>query len=70
MKKDKATEIKVALLRAGVSQAQIARDLGVHIVSVNGVINGRCKSTRVMDYIEKVTGIRPVYHWERDKKAA
>ncbi len=70
MKKNKATEIKVALLRAGVTQAQIAKDLGLTIASVNGVIQGRCKSTRVMDYIEKVTGIRPVYHWERNKKAA
>jgi DNA-binding transcriptional regulator YdaS (Cro superfamily) len=70
MKKNKATEIKVALLRVGKTQAQIARELEVHIVSVNGVINGRCKSTRVMDYIEQLTGIRPEYHWEKCKKAA
>jgi len=70
MRKDKATEIKVALLRLGVTQAQIARDLGIHIVSVNGVIDGRCKSKRVMDYVEQLTGIRPVYFGDLVKKAA
>ena len=54
MASDKATEIKVALLRLGVTQAQIARDLGIHIVSVNGVIHGRCKSRRVTEYVEQL----------------
>jgi hypothetical protein len=55
MEPNKATEIKVAILRAGTTQAQIARDLRLHIATVNGVVHGRCKSKRVTDYIEKVT---------------
>lgn len=54
MEPNKATEIRKALLDLGITQAQIARDLGIHIVSVNGVIHGRCKSQRVMTYIEKL----------------
>jgi len=54
MEHDKATEIKVALLRLGITQAQIARDLGIHIVSVNQVINGRFKSRRVSNYIQRL----------------
>lgn len=54
MRTNKATEIKVALLRLGKTQAQIARELGIHIASVNGVIHGRCKSKRVTDYIEEL----------------
>jgi plasmid maintenance system antidote protein VapI len=54
MEPNKATEIKVALLRLGVTQAQVARDLGIHIASVNGVIHGRCKSRRVTEYVEQL----------------
>jgi len=54
METNKATEIKVALLRLGKTQAQIARELGIHIVSVNQVIHGRHKSRRVSEYIEKL----------------
>ena len=54
MEPNKATEIKVALLRIGITQAQIARDLKIHIASVNGVIHGRCKSKRVTEYVEQL----------------
>lgn len=54
MKPNTATEIKVALLRIKKTQAQIARELGIHIASVNGVIHGRCKSRRVSEYIEQL----------------
>jgi predicted XRE-type DNA-binding protein len=54
MELNKATEIKVALLRIGMTQAQIARDLKIHIASVNGVIHGRCKSRKVTEYVERL----------------
>lgn len=54
MEPNKATEIRKALLDLDITQAQIARDLGIHIVSVNQVIHGRHKSKRVSDYIEKL----------------
>lgn len=54
MEPNKAIEIRKALLDLGITQAQIARDLKVHIVSVNQVIHGRHKSRRVSEYIEKL----------------
>lgn len=52
---NKATEIKVALLRLGITQAQIANDLNVSKVSVNQVIHGSRRSKRISDYIEGLT---------------
>jgi len=54
MEPNKATEIRKALLDLGITQAQIARELGIHIASVNGVIHGRYKSRRVTEYVEKL----------------
>jgi len=55
METNKATEIKVILLRLGISQAQIARELAVSRVSVNQVVNGSRKSRRISAYIETLT---------------
>lgn len=49
-----ATEIRVCLLRQGVTQAQIARELGLTKGTVNQVIHGKCKSQRVQEFIEKL----------------
>lgn len=54
MAPNNAIEIRKALLDLGITQAQIARDLGIHIVSVNQVIHGRHKSRRVTEYIEQL----------------
>jgi predicted transcriptional regulator len=52
---NKATEIKVSLLRLGVSQSKIAGELGVTVQSVHQVIHGIRKSQRISEYIEKLT---------------
>lgn len=59
METNHATEIKVTLLRLGVTQAQIARELAVSRVSVNQVVNGSRKSRRISDYIETLTKKKP-----------
>jgi len=46
-------EIKVAMVRAKISQAQIARELKITRMTVNQVINGRIKSKRVSEYLAK-----------------
>lgn len=52
MATNKATEIRKLLLDLGTTQAQIARELGIHIATVNGAIHGRSKSQRVISYID------------------
>jgi len=52
MDKEKTIKIKISLLRLGVSQAQIARDLGLKRGTVNGVIQGRGRSKRIEAYLE------------------
>ena len=51
MPNEKAIKIKVALLQLGLSQAQIARDLGTTRVAVNRVVNGRGRSKKIENYI-------------------
>ena len=48
-------EIKVALLRAGIAQAGIARDNGVTVGHVNMVILGASVSHRIRTAISKAT---------------
>ena len=55
----KAHEIKAALTLKNVSQADIARKLGVKRMTVNGVIAGRGKSERIQQEVAKVIG-KPV----------
>lgn len=47
-------DIKVALLRLGITQKQIADALEVTKVTVNQVVNGKIRSRRVEDYIRRV----------------
>ena len=49
-------EIRIALMRAGVAQASIARSLGVHITMVNHVIDGNSVSHRVRQAIADAVG--------------
>ncbi len=46
-------EIKVALMREGVSMRSIAKRLGVSANSVSLVVNGRMVSRRIMEEIAK-----------------
>lgn len=47
-------DIKVALLRRGITQKQIADALEVTKVTVNQVVNGKIRSRRVEDYLRRV----------------
>ncbi|WP_298437947.1 helix-turn-helix domain-containing protein [Geobacter sp.] len=47
-------DIKVGLLRRGITQKQIADALGVTKVTVNQVVNGKIRSRRVEDYLKRV----------------
>lgn len=47
-------EIKIALLRRGVSQRDIARKLGVTYTAVSNVINGQGRSRRIEALIKAV----------------
>ncbi len=46
--------IKIELLKRGIKQVDIARDLGVSRSLVCHVINGRMKSARVEKYIRSL----------------
>lgn len=50
----KATEIKIALLKLGIKQVEIARRLNVSRQAVNSVINGRLRSNNIESYIERL----------------
>jgi len=45
---------KYELHRKGISQTRVARELGVTPQMVNGVLNGRRKSARVIAHIEQL----------------
>jgi plasmid maintenance system antidote protein VapI len=64
METNKATEIKVALLRLDITQSKIADDLGVSVQIVNAVIHGRRTSKRISAHIKQLTDKTPT------KKAA
>ena len=52
-------DIKISLLKQNVTQAQIARDLGVSIVMVNRVIHGLSRSKKVEAYIQSIVNKAP-----------
>jgi lambda repressor-like predicted transcriptional regulator len=56
-------EIKVQLLRAGKTQASIARELGVNRSFVNNVIKGHRSTKRVREAIAKAVGKRVNELW-------
>ncbi len=49
-------KVKIALLEAGLSQADIARDLKVHRSQVNHVIQNRRRDRHIEEYIEDRCG--------------
>lgn len=50
-------ELKIALMRAGVSLSQVARQVGVRRQSVYLVVNGRAVSHRIRQAIAEAVGM-------------
>lgn len=53
-------EIKVALMKQGISMRSISRKLGVSANSVSLVVNGRMVSGRIMAEIAEAIGVDPL----------
>lgn len=66
------TEIKILLLRAGITQTSISQNLGVTLGFVNQIITGRRHTRRVREAIAKAVGRRVDELWppEPQNKAA
>ncbi len=58
-----ATEIIIALRRAGLSQQMLASQLRVTHAAVNNVIHGRSTGKRIAKYIAQVVGKKPAALW-------
>ncbi len=54
----KIKQIKKKMIELGITQAEIARDLGVTLGAVCHVVNGIRKSKRIRKYLEKRLGVR------------
>ena len=61
------TEIKIALLRAGIQSADIARRLGVSKTAVHNVIKGLGTSQRIKAEIASVIGKSISEIWPNDE---
>ncbi|WP_366918223.1 helix-turn-helix domain-containing protein [Algiphilus sp.] len=53
----KPVDIRIALLRKGVTNVQVANDLGLSPKTVSNVIRGHGYSSRVARRLSEVTGI-------------
>jgi transcriptional regulator with XRE-family HTH domain len=54
---DRSIEIKIALMKAGVTQAELARELGCHRTGVNHIVKRRRRDRRIESYIEDRCGV-------------
>lgn len=52
--KQEMLELKIELIRRGITQTEIARGLGLAHASVNLVLNGHRKNSRVVGYIQEL----------------
>ena len=50
-------KIKIALIKSGITQKQLAEELGVSHGHMSSVISGKVKSARVRDYILNRLGL-------------
>ena len=64
--------LKIKLLKAGITQADIAREIGVTRAFVNQIINGQRQTRRVRMAVAKAVGKRVEDLWPSrpSKKAA
>lgn len=58
-----ATRIRMALLAAGYTQANIARACSVEATTVSAVVNGRGRSKRIEERIALMTGLPLAELW-------
>ncbi|MFQ5779148.1 MAG: transcriptional regulator [Nitrospiria bacterium] len=58
-----AMDRRIAMLRRGITQARIARELGVSGATVSLVVGGRMKSRRVEEAIADALGISRAVLW-------
>jgi transcriptional regulator with XRE-family HTH domain len=58
-----SNKIKAMLVERGISQAEIARCLGLRRGTVNRVLNGRGKSKRVRDCVINRLGTESIEYW-------
>lgn len=49
---------KIEMIRKGISQKQMATELGISAAHFNSIMSGRRKSDRAVDYTETRLGLR------------
>lgn len=54
----KPVEIRVALLRKGITQSQIAREFGISRSAVSRIIHGKSKSKRVWKHLSGLINLK------------
>lgn len=57
------TRIRMALMAAGYTQAQVARACSVEATTVSAVVHGRCRSKRIEERIALLTGLSLAELW-------
>jgi len=61
---------KALMIQAGLSQAEVARNLDITRSTVCGVVSGKKKSRRIMRYIARRLGMKISDFWISDETAA
>jgi transcriptional regulator with XRE-family HTH domain len=69
MTREQSIKIKVLMLQAGISAAEIGRRLGTTRQAVTGVINGQWKSPRVRKAISETLGVPHTDLWNNHDRA-
>lgn len=54
---------KVILIKAGLTESEVARRLGVKPQAVNNEVRGDCKSRRIREYLCEITQTTPEEFW-------
>lgn len=63
MSQSSANVVKIALMLAQVTQADVARQCRVEPNTVNAVVNGRGRSKTIENRIVSITGVTPERLW-------
>ena len=62
-------EIKAAMILRGIKQTDLAKQAGVNRATINTVITGRIKSTRLRQLIARAVEKDITYYWPEEKAA-